>query len=87
MLQISDTTSSSSSPPTRSRPTVYLVVGIVVYVYVRPPPVLYADALQVGADVSSPAISNLGTTLARITYGIAIPTIIIAGASAVRAPR
>jgi len=46
--------------------TVYLVVGIVVYVYV-------------GSDVSSPAISNLGRTLARIAYGIAIPTIIIAG--------
>ena len=32
-----------------------------------------------GSEVSSPAISNLGTTLARVAYGIAIPTIIIAG--------
>jgi len=44
----------------------YLVVGLVV-------------ALYVGDQAVSPALGNLSPTLARIAYGIAIPTIVIAG--------
>ena len=41
----------------------YLIVGIVVYYYI-------------GDATKSPAIGNLPTTLARVTYGIALPTIV-----------
>lgn len=46
--------------------TLYLIVGIVVYAYA-------------GRDTVSPALGNTGTTLRRIAYGIALPTIMIAG--------
>ncbi|KAH9843113.1 transmembrane amino acid transporter protein-domain-containing protein [Rhodofomes roseus] len=46
--------------------TLYLVVGIVVYAYA-------------GAETVSPALGNTGMTLRRISYGIALPTIMIAG--------
>lgn len=46
--------------------TLYLVVGIVVYAYT-------------GVNAVSPALGNTGTTLRKIAYGIAIPTIMIAG--------
>ena len=46
--------------------TLYLVVGVVVYVYV-------------GSTAVSPALGNTGTTLRRIAYGVSLPTIIISG--------
>ena len=46
--------------------TLYLVVGIVVYAYT-------------GANAVSPALGNTGHTLRKIAYGIALPTIMIAG--------
>ncbi|CAL1705414.1 unnamed protein product [Somion occarium] len=46
--------------------TLYLVVGVVVYAYV-------------GSTAVSPALGNTGLTLRKIAYGIAMPTIIIAG--------
>ncbi|EIN09912.1 hypothetical protein PUNSTDRAFT_86425 [Punctularia strigosozonata HHB-11173 SS5] len=46
--------------------TLYLIVGIVVYAFA-------------GSSTVSPALGNTGTTLRRISYGIAIPTIVIAG--------
>ncbi|KAH9819890.1 N amino acid transport system protein, partial [Teratosphaeria destructans] len=44
----------------------YLVVAVVVYRYTGP-------------DVASPALGSTGTTVKRVAYGIALPTIIIAG--------
>ncbi|KAI0723816.1 transmembrane amino acid transporter protein-domain-containing protein [Cerioporus squamosus] len=46
--------------------TLYLIVGIVVYAYT-------------GANTVSPALGNTGTVLRKVAYGIAFPTIIIAG--------
>ncbi|KZT09556.1 uncharacterized protein LAESUDRAFT_646364 [Laetiporus sulphureus 93-53] len=46
--------------------TLYLIVGIVVYAYA-------------GASTVSPALGNTGTVLKKISYGIALPTIMIAG--------
>ena len=46
--------------------TLYLIVGIVVYAYA-------------GSNTVSPALGNTGTTLRKIAYGIALPTIMIAG--------
>ncbi|OBZ65707.1 N amino acid transport system protein [Grifola frondosa] len=46
--------------------TLYLIVGLVVYAYA-------------GATTVSPALGNTGTILRRISYGIALPTIVIAG--------
>ncbi|KZT70098.1 amino acid transporter [Daedalea quercina L-15889] len=46
--------------------TLYLIVGVVVYAYA-------------GADTVSPALGNTGTTLRKVSYGIALPTIMIAG--------
>ena len=46
--------------------TLYLVVGVVIYAYT-------------GSDAVSPALGNTGFTLRRIAYGIALPTIMIAG--------
>ncbi|TBU50271.1 transmembrane amino acid transporter protein-domain-containing protein [Dichomitus squalens] len=46
--------------------TLYLIVGIVVYAYT-------------GANTVSPALGNTGVTLRKVAYGIALPTIIIAG--------
>lgn len=46
--------------------TLYLVVGIVVYAFA-------------GANTVSPALGNTGATLRRVAYGIALPTIVIAG--------
>ncbi|KAH8106923.1 transmembrane amino acid transporter protein-domain-containing protein [Cristinia sonorae] len=46
--------------------TMYLIVGIVVYAFV-------------GDTAVSPALGNTGTTLRKIAYGIALPTIVIAG--------
>lgn len=43
-----------------------MIVGIVVYAYA-------------GSDTVSPALGNTGTTLRKISYGIALPTIMIAG--------
>lgn len=44
----------------------YIVAAIVIYRYA-------------GADVSSPALGSASDTVAKVAYGIAIPTIIIAG--------
>jgi len=44
----------------------YLIVGIVVYRYV-------------GDNAVSPALGNASKTLSKVAYGVAIPTIIIAG--------
>ncbi|KAI0780491.1 transmembrane amino acid transporter protein-domain-containing protein [Trametes elegans] len=46
--------------------TLYLIVGVVVYAYVGP-------------NAVSPALGNTGTILRKVAYGIALPTIIIAG--------
>ncbi|EPQ55513.1 hypothetical protein GLOTRDRAFT_60231 [Gloeophyllum trabeum ATCC 11539] len=46
--------------------TLYLIVGIVVYAFT-------------GANTVSPALGNTGRTLRKVAYGIALPTIIIAG--------
>ena len=46
--------------------TLYLIVGVVVYAYT-------------GSETVSPALGNTGTTLRKIAYGVALPTIIIAG--------
>ncbi|KAI0950224.1 hypothetical protein AcV7_008761 [Taiwanofungus camphoratus] len=46
--------------------TLYLIVGIVVYAYA-------------GSNTISPALGNTGTVLRKIAYGIALPTIMIAG--------
>ncbi|TCD70291.1 hypothetical protein EIP91_004192 [Steccherinum ochraceum] len=46
--------------------TLYLIVGIVVYAFV-------------GDAAVSPALGNTGITLRKIAYGIALPTIVIAG--------
>jgi hypothetical protein len=46
--------------------TMYIVVALVVYYFA-------------GADVASPAFSSAGMTVSKIAYGLAIPTIIIAG--------
>ncbi|KAI0689778.1 transmembrane amino acid transporter protein-domain-containing protein [Cytidiella melzeri] len=46
--------------------TLYLIVGVVVYAYT-------------GSAAVSPALGNTGTTLRKIAYGIALPTIMIAG--------
>lgn len=46
--------------------TLYLIVGVVVYAYA-------------GAGTVSPALGNTGTLLRKISYGIALPTILIAG--------
>ncbi|KAH9900929.1 transmembrane amino acid transporter protein-domain-containing protein [Cubamyces lactineus] len=46
--------------------TLYLIIGIVVYAFT-------------GAETVSPALGNTGTLLRKISYGIALPTIIIAG--------
>jgi len=47
--------------------TLYLIVGVVVYAYT-------------GENAVSPALGNTGVTLQKIAYGIALPTIMIAGA-------
>ncbi|PCH37939.1 neutral amino acid transporter [Wolfiporia cocos MD-104 SS10] len=46
--------------------TLYLIVGVVVYAYA-------------GDNVVSPALGNTGVTLRKVAYGIALPTIMIAG--------
>ena len=44
----------------------YLLVAIVIYVYA-------------GASVASPALGSTSLLLQKLAYGIAIPTIVIAG--------
>ncbi|GME48002.1 Chaperonin TCP-1 conserved site [Neofusicoccum parvum] len=46
--------------------SMYLIVATVVYRYA-------------GADVASPALGSAGPTVKRVAYGIALPTIVIAG--------
>ncbi|PQE21141.1 amino acid transporter protein [Rutstroemia sp. NJR-2017a BVV2] len=46
--------------------TMYIIVAIVIYIYT-------------GATVKSPALSSAGVLVSKIAFGIAIPTIIIAG--------
>ncbi|BCS23151.1 uncharacterized protein APUU_31376S [Aspergillus puulaauensis] len=46
--------------------TIYVVAAVVIYCYA-------------GADVPSPALGAAGPLISRISYGIALPTIIIAG--------
>lgn len=46
--------------------TLYVMVAVVIYYYVGP-------------DVQSPALSSASPKIAKIAYGVAIPTIIIAG--------
>ncbi|EMD38128.1 hypothetical protein CERSUDRAFT_113275 [Gelatoporia subvermispora B] len=46
--------------------TLYLIVGIVVYAFAGP-------------NTVSPALGNTGETLRKISYGIALPTIFVAG--------
>ncbi|PLB55240.1 hypothetical protein P170DRAFT_399243 [Aspergillus steynii IBT 23096] len=46
--------------------TVYLVAAVVIYCYT-------------GDEVASPALGNAGKLISRIAYGVALPTIIIAG--------
>jgi hypothetical protein len=46
--------------------TLYVIVGIVVYAFA-------------GSSTVSPALGNTGTTLRKVAYGVALPTILIAG--------
>ena len=46
--------------------SMYLIVAIVIYRYA-------------GTDVASPALGSTSPLLRKIAYGIAIPTIVIAG--------
>ncbi|CAG8085426.1 unnamed protein product, partial [Penicillium nalgiovense] len=46
--------------------TLYIVAAVVIYRYT-------------GADVASPALGSAGLLISRIAYGIALPTIVIAG--------
>ncbi|KAJ5243717.1 hypothetical protein N7489_003813 [Penicillium chrysogenum] len=46
--------------------TLYIVAAVVIYCYT-------------GADVASPALGSAGLLISRIAYGIALPTIVIAG--------
>ncbi|KAJ6114957.1 hypothetical protein N7486_000735 [Penicillium sp. IBT 16267x] len=46
--------------------TMYVVAAMVIYCYVGP-------------DVSSPALSAAGPVMKKVTYGLAIPTVIVAG--------
>ncbi|CAI7586175.1 unnamed protein product [Penicillium bialowiezense] len=46
--------------------TLYIVAAVVIYRYT-------------GADVASPALGSTGPLISRIAYGIALPTIVIAG--------
>ncbi|KAJ5242977.1 Amino acid transporter transmembrane [Penicillium citrinum] len=46
--------------------TLYIVAAVVIYRYA-------------GADVTSPALGSAGPLVARIAYGVALPTIVIAG--------
>ncbi|BCR90719.1 neutral amino acid permease [Aspergillus chevalieri] len=46
--------------------SLYIIAAIVIYRYT-------------GADVASPALGSAGTLVSKIAYGIALPTIIIAG--------
>ncbi|CAG7967778.1 unnamed protein product [Penicillium salamii] len=46
--------------------TLYIVAAVVIYRYT-------------GADVASPALGSAGPLISRIAYGIALPTIVIAG--------
>ncbi|KAJ5859819.1 hypothetical protein N7534_005096 [Penicillium rubens] len=46
--------------------TLYIVAAVVIYYYT-------------GADVASPALGSAGLLISRIAYGIALPTIVIAG--------
>ncbi|RDI82359.1 hypothetical protein Vi05172_g7660 [Venturia inaequalis] len=46
--------------------TLYVLVAVVIYCYV-------------GQDVKSPALSSAGPLIRKIAYGVAIPTIVIAG--------
>ncbi|RPD66561.1 hypothetical protein L226DRAFT_479331 [Lentinus tigrinus ALCF2SS1-7] len=46
--------------------TLYLIIGVVVYAYT-------------GEHTVSPALGNTGTILRKVSYGMAFPTIIIAG--------
>ncbi|KAJ5368429.1 Amino acid transporter transmembrane [Penicillium cataractarum] len=46
--------------------TLYIIAGVVIYRYA-------------GADVTSPALGSAGPLISRIAYGVALPTIVIAG--------
>ena len=46
--------------------TLYLVIGVVVYAFTGP-------------NAVSPALGNTGPTLRKVAYGVALPTIMIAG--------
>ncbi|EME39842.1 hypothetical protein DOTSEDRAFT_178667 [Dothistroma septosporum NZE10] len=46
--------------------SLYLIAAVVIYVYV-------------GADVVSPALGSAGPVVKKVAYGIALPTIVIAG--------
>ena len=46
--------------------SMYIIAAIVIYRYA-------------GADVASPALGSASTTVSKVAYGIAIPTIVIAG--------
>ncbi|CAG8885792.1 unnamed protein product [Penicillium egyptiacum] len=46
--------------------TLYIVAAVVIYRYT-------------GADVASPALGSAGLLISRIAYGIALPTVVIAG--------
>ncbi|KAI9370256.1 transmembrane amino acid transporter protein-domain-containing protein [Aspergillus egyptiacus] len=46
--------------------SLYLVTGVVIYYFA-------------GADVKSPALGSISPTLSKVAYGVALPTIILAG--------
>ena len=62
--------------PTEYPKTLYLLQGVDIFMYLLVAAVIYAYA---GSEVSSPALGSASTTVKKVAYGIAIPTIIIAG--------
>ena len=54
----------------------FLLQGVDVFMYLLVAAVIYAYA---GQEVVSPALGSASTTIKKVAYGIAIPTIIIAG--------
>ena len=62
--------------PTEYPKALFLLQGVDVFMYLLVAAVTYAYA---GTDVASPALGSTTTIVKKVAYGIAIPTIIIAG--------
>ena len=62
--------------PTEYPKALYLLQGVDTFMYLLVAAVIYAYA---GTDVASPALGSAADTVKKVAYGIAIPTIVIAG--------